>query len=123
MIDVQTEQPLPSAGGESVTEALVGLIRQREAKGIATYGDTLRTHNGRDALRDALDLAQYIMQAILERDAVGERARRLHAATPDMLHAITVALEPAGDTPEMVRASLIEAWQKATGMRHPERSA
>lgn len=64
---------MPIPGGQSVTETLIGLIRQREAKGIATYATSLTTWNGRDALRDALDealdLAQYIMQAIMERDS------------------------------------------------------
>lgn len=73
MIDVHTEQPLPAPGGASVTEALIGLIRQREAKGIATYGTSLTTWNGRDALRDALDegldQVQYLMQALMERDS------------------------------------------------------
>lgn len=48
------------------------LDRRRE-KGIKTYGEPLRTHNGRDALWDAyeeaLDLALYLRQAIAERDS------------------------------------------------------
>lgn len=65
------DQPMPTQGRESVTEALIADIRAREAKGIATYGASLRSWNGRDALRDALeealDLAQYIKQAAMER--------------------------------------------------------
>lgn len=43
----------------------------RVAKGTAEYGEPLTTHNGRDALQDAyeeaMDLAMYLKQAILER--------------------------------------------------------
>lgn len=44
----------------------------RIAKGAAEYGEPLTTGNGRDALQDAyeeaLDLALYLKQAIMERD-------------------------------------------------------
>jgi hypothetical protein len=44
----------------------------RREMGILKYGGELKTHNGRDALIDAyqeaLDLALYLKQAILERD-------------------------------------------------------
>lgn len=64
------EQPLPIPGKEDVTEALIAELRQRQAKGIETYGTSLMTHNGRSALRDALDealdLAQYLKQALME---------------------------------------------------------
>lgn len=44
----------------------------RNQQGIAIYGEPLRPHNGRDALRDAyeeaLDLAAYLRQAMYERD-------------------------------------------------------
>lgn len=67
-------QPMPKPGKESVTEAVMADLRAREQKGIATYGTTLQTHNGRDALQgayeEALDLAQYLKQAIMERDGV-----------------------------------------------------
>lgn len=45
-------------------------LRDREAIGIATYGDTLRPNNGRKALQDAyeevLDLALYLRQKLYE---------------------------------------------------------
>ena len=45
-------------------------IEDRIAKGVAEYGERLHTHNGRDALQDAyeeaLDLAMYLKQALLE---------------------------------------------------------
>jgi hypothetical protein len=40
---------------------------------------------------------------------------RLMAAAPAMLHALMAALEPAGDTPEQVRAEMLAAVRKATG--------
>lgn len=65
-------QPMPQPGEEDVTRAVIDDLRRRERKGIETYGTPLQTHNGRDALRDAyeevLDLAQYLKQAIMERE-------------------------------------------------------
>ncbi len=44
----------------------------RAAAGLQKYGEVLVPHNGRDALRDAyeeaLDLCQYLRQALYERD-------------------------------------------------------
>jgi hypothetical protein len=86
VIDVQTEeinalkseqpgeQPSPTTNPNSrlVTEALIDLLRERSAKGIETYGTPLMTHNGRDAQRDALeealDLCQYLMQMKMEEE-------------------------------------------------------
>ena len=66
-----TEQALPVAGGQSVTDALIELLRQRQAKGVATYGRSLETFNGRDATRDLkeelIDALQYTMQWEMER--------------------------------------------------------
>jgi hypothetical protein len=75
---ISLSQPAPNAGEESVTDELIAHLRQRQRKGIATYGRSLQTWNGRepeaDALEEALDLAQHLMQARLERrDLVRER--------------------------------------------------
>jgi hypothetical protein len=47
-------------------------IKQRAEKGMETYGEELKAHNGRDALIDAyqeaLDLCLYLRQVIEERD-------------------------------------------------------
>lgn len=47
-------------------------LEARAAAGIMTYGTLLRPFNGRDALKDAyeeaLDLAMYLKQAMIERD-------------------------------------------------------
>jgi hypothetical protein len=48
-------------------------LKKRTEKGIKEYGEPLKANNGRDALWDAyeeaLDLVQYLRQAIEERDA------------------------------------------------------
>ncbi len=58
---------VPEALGQALTKALDA----REAKGIATYGVSLQSHNGRDVVQDALeeglDLLIYLTQAYIER--------------------------------------------------------
>ena len=70
----ETEQPLPKPGGESVTDRLIERLLERQKKGIATYGRSLETFNGRDAIRDLeeelLDGLQYLTQVRLEREAL-----------------------------------------------------
>lgn len=70
-----SEQPPPKPGREAVTPRLIERLQERAARGLATYGRPLETGNGRDALADALDecldMAQYLQQAIMERDAAG----------------------------------------------------
>lgn len=71
-------QPLPSLAQSGVrpSVSVQELVRrdlvEREKVGIERYGMALFAHNGRDALRDAyeeaLDLACYLRQAMLERD-------------------------------------------------------
>lgn len=54
-----------------VAQVMVDLMERMEV-GIKTYGEALRPNNGRDALQDAyeeaLDLACYLKQAMIERD-------------------------------------------------------
>jgi hypothetical protein len=82
-----SEQPKPTPGREDVTEALIAHLRERQAKGRATYGRSLETFNGRDAGRDALeealDLAQYLMQMRLE----GAALRAAMRAAREQVHA------------------------------------
>ncbi len=77
-------QPLPKPGGINVTPvargAFLALLAEREEQGIATYGMSLQTDNGRDAIQDAMeeavDLWQYLVQICLERNAlIAENAR------------------------------------------------
>jgi hypothetical protein len=66
-------QPAPTGNGASVTDAVVADMLYRREHGIVKYGTELRANNGRDALSDAyqeaLDLAVYLKQALMERDA------------------------------------------------------
>lgn len=68
------DQPLPKpSDGPNIHDLVIGDIYGRMKLGEKRYGTPLRAYNGRDALRDAyeeaLDLACYLRQAILERDA------------------------------------------------------
>jgi len=65
------EQPTPHAGHQSVTRSLIDLLSERERKGIATYGRSLETFNGRsapqDLIEELLDAVQYARQWQMER--------------------------------------------------------
>jgi hypothetical protein len=68
------DQPLPDANDHAlVHDAVSADIQSRKRLGTQRYGTPLQPHNGRDALRDAyeeaLDLACYLKQALMERDA------------------------------------------------------
>ena len=56
-----------------VLPSVLGDLALRVSKGARQYGEPLTTHNGRDGLQDAyeeaLDLALYLKQAMLERSA------------------------------------------------------
>ena len=67
------EQPAPKPNDKPVViDRVIEALKQREARGLQTYGTRLQPHNGRDALQDALeevlDAAMYIQQAIMERE-------------------------------------------------------
>jgi hypothetical protein len=67
------DQPLPVKNDEAcVQDAVMEYIERRKQLGIERYGTTLQPHNGRDAIRDAfeeaVDLAVYLAQVIIERD-------------------------------------------------------
>lgn len=74
-------QPMPKHryGVPSVQDAVITDIQERKAIGLERYGTLLQPHNGRDALRDAyeeaIDLAMYLKQAILEREHDHDRGR------------------------------------------------
>ena len=66
-------QPPPGAGREDVLDALLQDYKTRAAFGEAKYGTRLKTFNGRralvDALQEAMDLAIYLKQVLMEEDA------------------------------------------------------
>lgn len=70
-----SEQPMPTPNEHPSIQGLVRAdLETREQIGIQRYGTALQPHNGRDALRDAyeeaLDLACYLKQALIERGEV-----------------------------------------------------
>ena len=75
-----TEQPAPVANaGPCIQDLVIADVQARKEVGRARYGTVLQPFNGRDALRDAyeeaLDLCQYLKQALVERahlKSVGE---------------------------------------------------
>jgi len=74
--DPSTDQPLPTKNSKSqpVAMSIKALIDARTALGIKKYGTPLMSHNGRDAKMDALeeavDLIQYLMQINMEQSYV-----------------------------------------------------
>lgn len=87
-----TDQPMPSPGKQDVTpiarRVFFEILDDQERKGIAKYGTTLQTNNGRDALLDAsqecVDLFQYIVQARLEHHGLIEENARLRARITEL---------------------------------------
>ena len=65
--------PLKEVDPGGITQQLIAHLKQREQMSIETYGQTLKAFNGRDAVQDALeealDLSQYLLQAKVERKA------------------------------------------------------
>lgn len=69
----QSSQPDPEVNTNApVVEWVVAFLDERAYLGEQKYGTKLQPHNGRDALRDAfeeaVDLAMYLAQALIERD-------------------------------------------------------
>lgn len=67
------EQPAPKKNNNPhIGDLVVADVFDRMSLGFGRYGTFLQADNGRDALRDAyeeaLDLCQYLRQAIYERD-------------------------------------------------------
>lgn len=67
------DQPLPEENDEPfVQDRLMAFIERRKQVGIERYGTALQPHNGRDAMLDAfeeaVDLAVYLAQVLIERD-------------------------------------------------------
>ena len=69
--DVKEKQVAMQKNKPVVAQVMIDLTERMEI-GIKTYGEALRANNGRDALQDAyeeaLDLACYLKQAMIERD-------------------------------------------------------
>ena len=86
------DQPLPVQNDlPYVQDAVIADIEQRKLVGIERYGTPLQPFNGRDTLQDAyeeaIDLAMYLKQAIIERDMADERAALDAKAKDDQIEA------------------------------------
>lgn len=68
--DLHQSQQMPIQGKEDVVPHVIKDLHLRSDVGLETYGTRLQTHNGRNVLQDAyeeaLDMACYLKQAILE---------------------------------------------------------
>ena len=90
------QQPMPTPGSANVTpvavETFLRILAQQTAKGAATYGTELQANNGRNAVQDALeeavDLFQYLVQIKMEMAALSRRNADLVAAFDDRLQAL-----------------------------------
>lgn len=86
-VEPAPEQPMPTPGTRNVTpiarRMFVGILDAQEKKGIEKYGTTLQANNGRDALLDAMqeavDLFQYLVQAKIDRDELRIENEQLRA--------------------------------------------
>ena len=70
--DAAKHEPLPKPGKVDIYPLVLADIQARADAGRAKYGTVLQSHNGRDALMDAyqeaIDLALYLRQAMVERE-------------------------------------------------------
>lgn len=92
-------QPSPKPNNsQPIHEQVIEDMKRRAESGKASYGTYLQVNNGRDPLLDAyeeaMDMALYLKQAILERSAVN-RERILGAI--EALEEAEKALEEAND--------------------------
>lgn len=70
-------QPAPIPNDQpAMWDLVIEDMKQRDRIGRDRYGTPLQPFNGRDALKDAyeecLDMAAYLKQAIIERDATAK---------------------------------------------------
>lgn len=70
--DATRPEPMPTEGGVPVWREVIKDMQARDDFGKSKYNNRLKTHNGRDPLIDAyqeaLDLAVYLKQCIMERE-------------------------------------------------------
>lgn len=111
-------QALPHAGVQDVTPQVVADIQARTAEGVKKYGRPLQPHNGRNALQDAyeeaLDLCQYLKQALMEREeeAVGGQKRfmLLKVASPVVCYGCRRLVEAS----ELDMAEVVADWREGS---------
>lgn len=114
----RTEQDRPPLAPDEVCvqDEVISYIETSKRTGVAKYGTVLRPNNGRDALRDAfeeaVDLVQYLAQALIERDG----------ALPDTLSPVGLASLRSRCGTDSIGYS-IEWWPANDDMQLPEHAA
>lgn len=83
---LNASQPVPKKSKlPDICPMVIEDLEERSKIGAKKYGTSLKPRNGRDSLLDAyqeaLDLAQYLRQAIWERDNMEATGRRAGAST------------------------------------------
>lgn len=100
---IQDQPPPKSNQHPDVWQVVIADMMERHDTGLERYGTTLQPFNGRDALVDAyqeaLDLAVYLRQAILER-AIDPTKADNEERTTAMRHTF---LQTAKDHPEWLK--------------------
>lgn len=126
---MSTKQGLPIKGRENVTpvarELFVKMIDDAEQRGIATYGTTLQTHNGRDVFQDQLeeivDQWQYAVQSKMEnadlRKQLAELQKQLTEAE-EKARTYAKGERIKVDTKEMRAKWALKFGKKAAKARH-----
>ena len=118
------DQPAPTHNALTpVWDLVIQDMQERNQVGIQRYGTPLQPFNGRDALVDAyqeaLDLAVYLRQAIVERTALDdlEQEHRMMRARNERLEAELAALIEQPAQPQQKPA--YDPWRNATPSEQP----
>lgn len=82
------DQPSPAGTGVEIAPLYLYRVLEKARRGNAKYGTTLRASNGRrplwDAVDEAIDKGQYLMQAAIEFDLLVEQLAVAKAALTDI---------------------------------------
>jgi len=112
---------MPHAGQQSVTQQVICDLLAREQVGIQTYGDTLRTFNGRralvDAYQEAIDLVQYLKQEIMEREILERKLQYALIALATIYDMYGQVCEEYVDCTHQSCAASYGAWATADEAR------
>lgn len=120
-------QPQPKRNSHPhIADQVCNDIMKRKALGVEKYRTALQIENGRNALQDAyeeaLDLAQYLKQAIGERErdalyleaflllsVIHEDWRKTGSVPPDLMEAVDQVLAPRAGWPTRAQAAEAES--------------
>ena len=81
--------PIPNTHND-IQSQVISDIKERRRLGVVRYGTPLQPFNGRDALRDAyeeaMDLAMYLKQMLVEREELEYQEALEHQAAQKRAH-------------------------------------